>query len=161
MGVVNLIDMYPTLVELCGLTGEPTENEGRSFAESYPLVRTWSGVTGLRCRTIGYGGHRIYDGRYSYIVFASKGTEELYDHETDPMEWHNLVSNPEYSKIKARLKSYVPSGRELEHHKINFHQNKIYSLNSFNLVNCLLYYLFVLNLPDLIPHELIALFINY
>ena len=32
VGVVNLIDMYPTLLELCGLP-ENSENEGRSFAE--------------------------------------------------------------------------------------------------------------------------------
>ena len=62
----------------------------------------------------GYGGHRIYDGRYSYIVFSSKGTEELYDHQVDPMEWYNLVSNPEYAAVKARLKSYVPLEREPE-----------------------------------------------
>ena len=111
MGVVNLIDMYPTLLDLCGLPENP-ENEGRSFAD---LIRNpdmdWSEPT---LTDYGYGGHRIYDGRYSYIVFSSKGTEELYDHQADPMEWHNLVSNPEYAEVKARLKSYVPSEREPE-----------------------------------------------
>ena len=111
MGVVNLIDMYPTLLDLCGLPENP-ENEGRSFAD---LIRNpdmdWSEPT---LTDYGYGGHRIYDGRYSYIVFTSKGTEELYDHQADPMEWHNLVSNPEYAEVKARLKSYVPTEREPE-----------------------------------------------
>ena len=111
MGVVNLIDMYPTLLDLCGLPENP-ENEGRSFAN---LIRNpdmdWSEPT---LSDYGYGGHRIYDGRYSYIVFSSKGTEELYDHQADPMEWHNLISNPEYAEVKARLKSYVPSVREPE-----------------------------------------------
>ncbi len=111
MGVVNLIDMYPTLLDLCGLPENP-ENEGRSFAN---LIRNpdmdWSEPT---LSDYGYGGHRIYDGRYSYIVFSSKGTEELYDHQADPMEWHNLISNPEYAEVKARLQSYVPSEREPE-----------------------------------------------
>ena len=42
-GVVNLIDMYPTLIELCGLPANP-ENDGRSFA---PLLGnpTWSGTS--------------------------------------------------------------------------------------------------------------------
>jgi arylsulfatase A-like enzyme len=111
MGVVNLIDMYPTLLDLCGLPENP-ENEGRSFAD---LIRNpdmdWSEPT---LSDYGYGGHRIYDGRYSYIVYSSNETEELYDHQADPMEWYNLVSNPEYAAIKARLKSYVPSEREPE-----------------------------------------------
>ena len=111
MGVVNLIDMYPTLLDLCGLPENP-ENEGRSFAD---LIRNpdmdWSEPT---LSDYNYGGHRIYDGRYSYIVFSSNETEELYDHQADPMEWHNLVSNPEYAAIKARLKSYVPTEREPE-----------------------------------------------
>jgi hypothetical protein len=42
------------------------------------------------------------------------GTEELYDHQKDPMEWNNLVDNPEYLKIKERLKTLVPTQREPE-----------------------------------------------
>ena len=45
MGLVNLIDMYPTLLDLCGLPENP-ENEGRSFAD---LIRNpdmdWSEPT--------------------------------------------------------------------------------------------------------------------
>ena len=56
MGVVNLIDMYPTLLELCGLP-ENTENEGRSFAN---LIRNpdmeWNEPT---LSDYGYGGMEI------------------------------------------------------------------------------------------------------
>ncbi len=61
-----------------------------------------------------YGGHRIYDGRYSYSVFEHKGSEELYDHRTDPMEWTNLAHNPEYTQIRMRLKAHLPIHREPE-----------------------------------------------
>ena len=111
MGVVNLIDMYPTLVDLCGLPENP-ENEGRSFSE---LILNpdmdWSEPT---LSDYQFGGHRIYDGRYSYIVFSKSGTEELYDHHADPMEWRNLVKDPKYKEIKERLKEYVPLERELQ-----------------------------------------------
>ncbi|EDM28511.1 iduronate-2-sulfatase [Lentisphaera araneosa HTCC2155] len=106
-GVVNLIDMYPTLADLCGLPPY-SENDGRSFAE---LVHnpdmTWDKPT---LTTYGMGNHRIYDGRYSYIIY--KGGEELYDHKTDPMEWTNQARNPEFASIKKRLHAFVPKTNE-------------------------------------------------
>lgn len=109
MGVVNLIDLYPTLVELCGLPENP-ENEGRSFA---PLVENpdleWNEPI---LSDYNYGGHRVYDGRFSYIVFKRWGTEELYDHDSDPMEWDNLADKPEYKAVKERLKTYLPKNPE-------------------------------------------------
>jgi arylsulfatase A-like enzyme len=108
-GVVNLIDMYPTLLELCGLPAYE-ENGGRSFAD---LLRnpdmTWNTPT---LTDQNYGGHRIYDGRYSYIVNLDRGLEELYDMQKDPMEWHNLARDPDYAAIKERLASYLPKKRE-------------------------------------------------
>ena len=110
-GLVNLIDMYPTLVELCGLP-ENSENDGRSFA---PLLHNPAMEWNTPLLTdYNYQGHRIYDGRYSYIIFASKGIEELYDHQEDPMEWNNLVHHPEYQQIKERLKKWVPTQCEPE-----------------------------------------------
>jgi len=104
-GVVNLIDLYPTLLELCGLPANP-ENEGRSFA---PLIYDpdleWNEPI---LSDYQFGGHRVYDGRYSYIVFNRRGTEELYDHDVDPMEWNNLVNDPEYAAVKERLRQYIP-----------------------------------------------------
>jgi arylsulfatase A-like enzyme len=110
-GVVNLIDMYPTLVDLCGLPVNP-ENDGRSFAEllANPDME-WNTPT---LSDYGFGGHRVYDGRYSYIVFSRQGTEELYDHKKDSMEWNNLVDSPEHAAIKKRLKALIPTTREKE-----------------------------------------------
>jgi arylsulfatase A-like enzyme len=102
-GVVNLIDLYPTLIDLCDLPANP-KNDGRSFA---PLLHDpdmeWNHPT---LTTYGRGNHRIYDGRYSYITY--RGGEELYDHQDDPMEWTNLARNSEYVDIKSRLKACLP-----------------------------------------------------
>jgi arylsulfatase A-like enzyme len=106
-GVVNLIDMYPTLIDLCDLPANP-KNDGRSFA---PLLHDpdmeWNHPT---LTTYGRGNHRIYDGRYSYITY--RGGEELYDHQDDPMEWTNLARHSEYVDIKARLKACLPTINE-------------------------------------------------
>ena len=110
-GLVNLIDMYPTLLELCGLPANPV-NDGRSFAE---LLRNpdmeWNEPT---LTTNSYKMHRIFDGRYSYSIDERKGVEQLYDHQIDSMEWTNLVTDPQYDEIKERLKSYLPTTNEPE-----------------------------------------------
>ena len=103
-GIVNLIDMYPTLIDLCGLPANPN-NDGRSFVELlHQPEMAWDEPT---LTTYNFGNHRVFNGRYSYITY--RGGEELYDHETDPQEWVNQARNPEFAEIKARLKSYVPT----------------------------------------------------
>ena len=110
-GVVNLLDMYPTLVELCGLPANP-ENEGRSFA---PLLKNptmeWNHPT---LTTYQYKNHSLTDGRYRYTWYGGKadGAEELYDHSTDPMERKNLAANPESKEIIAGFQKYLPTQNE-------------------------------------------------
>jgi arylsulfatase A-like enzyme len=110
-GVVNLIDMYPTLIELCGLPPNK-ENDGRSFAPllAYPSME-WNEPT---LTTYQYKNHSLTDGRYRYTWYGGKadGAEELYDHSNDPLEHTNLASNPEYKEIIARLKKYLPTHHE-------------------------------------------------
>jgi arylsulfatase A-like enzyme len=110
-GVVNLLDMYPTLVELCGLPANP-ENEGRSFA---PLLKNlemeWNQPT---LTTYHNKNHSLTDGRYRYTWYGGRadGAEELYDHSTDPLEHKNLAANPESKEIIARFKQYLPTHDE-------------------------------------------------
>jgi len=110
-GVVNLIDMYPTLLELCGLPPNP-KNYGKSFAKllENPDME-WNEPT---LTTDKYNNHRIYDGRFSYISDGGTGTEQLYDHESDSLEFNNLIDIPQYAEVKARLKAYLPKENELE-----------------------------------------------
>jgi len=110
-GVVNLIDMYPTLLDLCGLPANP-KNDGRSYAELlYNPDMEWNIPT---LTTMGFGNHRIFDGRYSYINHSGKKVEQLYDHQKDSMEWTNRVNDPEYADVKKRLKKLLPESNEPE-----------------------------------------------
>jgi arylsulfatase A-like enzyme len=110
-GVVNLLDMYPTLVELCGLPPNP-ENEGRSFA---PLLKNpkmgWNHPT---LTTYQFKNHSLTDGRYRYTWYGGKaeGAEELYDHKTDPLEHKNLAANLEFKGIMAKFKTLLPVHNE-------------------------------------------------
>ena len=110
-GVVNLLDMYPTLVELCGLPPN-AENEGRSFA---PLLKNprmeWNHPT---LTTYQFKNHSLTDGRYRYTWYGGRAAdaEELYDHSTDPLEHRNLAANPDAVEIIARFKKHLPTHDE-------------------------------------------------
>ena len=108
--VVNLLDMYPTLVELCGLPVNP-ENEGRSFA---PALRdpnlAWNRPT---LTTYNCGNHSVTDGRYRFTYYGGKGgAVELYDHSVDPLEHRNLAALPEHQEIIGRLRAEMPKHDE-------------------------------------------------
>jgi len=101
---VSLIDLYPTLLELCGLP--PKEGlDGRGFL---PLLRNpqapWDRPA---LTTYGCNNHALRSERWRYIRYAD-GTEELYDHKSDKLEWHNLAQKPEYAQIKKDLARWLP-----------------------------------------------------
>ncbi len=101
---VGLIDIYPTLCELCGLAVADF-HEGTSLV---PLLNNpearWDRP--VLC-TFGPGNHAVRSQRWRYIHYAD-GSEELYDHETDPHEWHNLAGDPRYAEILAEHRRWLP-----------------------------------------------------
>jgi arylsulfatase A-like enzyme len=101
---VSLLDLYPTLVELCGLPANPA-NEGKSIV---PLLKNSSFVWDIPVvTTMGFNRHSVRNSKWRYTQYED-GAEELYNHETDPMEWTNLAKNPEFTKVKTELAAYLP-----------------------------------------------------
>ncbi len=102
---VSTLDLFPTLNELCALPALATL-EGRSLV---PLLKNpvleWS-LPALT--THGPGNHALRSERWRYIRYADGG-EELYDHETDPNEWHNLATKPEFAPVIAELAQSLPA----------------------------------------------------
>ena len=102
---VGLIDIYPTLLDLCGLAANPA-NEGRSLA---PLLADKNAKWQRPALTThGRNNHGLRTARWRYIRYAD-GSEELYDHEADPNEWRNLADNPKLAKTKKRLAKWLPN----------------------------------------------------
>jgi arylsulfatase A-like enzyme len=101
---VGVIDTFPTLLELCSLPTVETL-DGTSLV---PLLKNpalqWSRPA---LTTHGRGNHALRTERWRYIRYADGG-EELYDHSTDPNEWHNLADNPELAAVKAELARSLP-----------------------------------------------------
>lgn len=101
---VGLIDIYPTLIELCGLKPKP-ELFGRSLA---PLLKhpgaEWPHPA---LTTHGRLNHALRDDRYRFIRYAN-GDQELYDHQSDPMEYTNLATTEAGRKVISRLSEWLP-----------------------------------------------------
>ena len=102
---VSLIDLYPTLVELCGIPG-PGKLDGQSLV---PLLKDPS-VEPERTALIthGRGNHAVRSREFRYIRYAD-GSEELYDHRVDQNEWTNLAHDPDFDDVKAHLKESLPA----------------------------------------------------
>ena len=103
---VSLIDMYPSFVEMCGLT--PVKGlEGRSLV---PTLR--EPATALdRNVYVPYldpGGYAIINRQWRYIHYSDH-TEELYDLRRDPHEWYNLAEAAAYAAVKDKLKRSAPA----------------------------------------------------
>jgi len=97
---VGLIDLYPTLMELCNVKG-PDKLDGQSLV---PLLREPKRGTGRGVVTMfDRGNASLRTDRWRYIRYAD-GSEELYDHRTDTNEWHNLVESIDHAETKNRLR---------------------------------------------------------
>ena len=57
--------------------------------------------------THGRNNHSVRSERWRLIRY-SDGTEELYDHQSDPMEWTNLAGDPKHAAVKNKLAAWLP-----------------------------------------------------
>lgn len=104
---VQLLDLYPTLLELCGLPRNP-QNDGHSLV---PLLKDpTSEWNHLAVTCYGVGNVSIRSRTHRYIIYED-GSEELYDMKADPNEWTNLAARPDSEAIKERLAKARP-GKE-------------------------------------------------
>jgi len=102
---VQLLDLYPTLLELCRLAKPQQALEGRSLL---PLLRKPSAAwPHPAITTFQRNDHTVRTEDWRYIRYAN-GDEELYDHTADPHEWHNLATQPGHDEVLARLRRQLP-----------------------------------------------------
>jgi len=107
----ELLDVYPTLIEATGL--EPVDTD--QLVDGLSLLPWLSDPTTERDRpaltTIYAHNHSLVDDRYRYTRYAD-GSEELYDHQTDPHEFDNLISRaqsrPDLQAVIQRLSAHIP-----------------------------------------------------
>lgn len=107
--VVELIDLYPTLAELCGLEGEvPERVQGRSLVRLLNDPGNDSGSNGAYVVSYDAKDGSLIESDWKYTRWGPKAVpemEELYHLRTDPGESRNLVRDPEYREQLLRLRS--------------------------------------------------------
>lgn len=123
-GLAELVDIYPTLADLCGLP-MPDYLDGTSLRPA--LDELSQAVNGpsqavkeaafTQVRRGDFDGYSIRTSRWRYTLWdeGRKG-EQLYDMQSDVGEMTNLAAEPAHGEtvatLKAQLQSYSKSGRE-------------------------------------------------
>lgn len=100
----SLIDIYPTLVELCKLPTNP-------HLEGLSLRPQLDNPTARRERpaiTSSYFGNHAIRSRDWRLIVYEDGATELYDHRNDPDEFHNLANDPNHKAVRDQLSQWLP-----------------------------------------------------
>jgi uncharacterized sulfatase len=114
---VEFVDVYPTLADLCGLK-PPANLEGKSLRpllekpnakwQKPAVTQVLRGEGGPRIM-----GYSVRTERWRYTEWdGGQAGAELYDHDKDPHEWHNLANEKKSTKTIAELKKLLPSDRK-------------------------------------------------
>jgi arylsulfatase A-like enzyme len=117
--LVELVDMYPTLTQLCHLD-PPASLEGKSFV---PLLRKpdlpWKQAAFTTYHKplpeMGTGfGRAMRTDRYRFVEWSGpkskKKVYELYDEQSDPLEKTNVADRPENAELVAKLTTQLHAG---------------------------------------------------
>ncbi len=106
--IVEFVDIYPTLADLCGLPA-PANLEGTSFK---PLLNDpnlpWKKMAFTQVQRGSIAGHSVRTERWRYTEWDGvRQGVELYDHNTDPGEYYNLIHDPQYAQVVTKLKKLL------------------------------------------------------
>jgi iduronate 2-sulfatase len=107
--LVENVDIYPTLIELCGVP----RLDGLQGLSVLPLLRDpqrpWRQAA-FSHSPVHPGGVTMRTERYRYTEWGSPKLSELYDHDTDPQEHRNLVSDPAHAEVISAMRRMFAAG---------------------------------------------------
>lgn len=101
----DYLNIYPTLCDLCGIP-KPAHLQGVSIR---PLLENPAAAWDRPAQTThGFKNHAVRTEQWRYIRYAN-GDEELYNEQTDPLEWTNLAKDEHYAPVKTELAKFMPT----------------------------------------------------
>jgi uncharacterized sulfatase len=110
--VVQLIDLYPTLTELCGLK-TPEGLQGKSFAALLDnAALAWQNTAYTVVNRKGDLGRSLRTERYTFIEWPD-GSLQLYDYSKDPHEYVNLVRDPNHADTLRDMRQMLGKTKAL------------------------------------------------
>lgn len=115
-GLVEFIDIYPTLCDLAGLP-IPDVLEGKSLAPLLDAPQTKWDAPALsqyirRDGDVTCMGYAMRTDRYRYIQWRNRATgevhaRELYDHDSDPQENENIAANADHAALLTQYDQVI------------------------------------------------------
>ena len=115
--LVELVDVYPTLVDLCGFP-VPNHLEGTSVG---PVLakpgREWKSAAFSQFSKGKLRGYALTDAQYRYVEWVETANpgkvtaRELYDRVEDPHERRNLVGAGDRSELVEGLSARLDKGK--------------------------------------------------
>lgn len=116
--LVELVDLYPTLVDLLGLQRPadapklagrslvPTLAQGKPTGRAYAVSENWSQTTIITDR-YKLGTWIDPTPQYAQRDFRQKFPDLLFDREKDPQELANLAGKPDYATVEKQLRAHL------------------------------------------------------
>ena len=103
--LVELLDLYPTLSNLCGLK-VPGHLQGKDISEMMtdPAKEVRSAAFSVNGK-----GFLLREQDWAYIAYGKngQGDEELFDMKQDPKQFTNLAKDPKHAQIIARFQKQM------------------------------------------------------
>ena len=98
--LVELLDLYPTVSNLCGLE-VPKRIQGRDLSQVFenPAHEVRDAAFSVNGK-----GYLLREDRWAYLGY-DQGGEELFDMSEDPHQYTNLASDPEHAATRDRLRA--------------------------------------------------------
>jgi iduronate 2-sulfatase len=105
---VELIDIYPTLTDFCGLQ-PPGNLEGTTLRSLLNKPKcSWDTPAYTQVVHQKNAGRSVRTERWRYTEWNfGKDGAELYDQDKDPQEWHNLANDPKFAKTKKEMQKLL------------------------------------------------------
>ncbi len=122
--ITKLIDLYPTLTDLCGMSDkQPEILQGKSLAG---IIKGETSETKdkIAYTITGGKGASIRSERWRYTRWGENveiGNEELYDHKTDPEENINRATDANFQKDLMELRETFEEARVNARNGLNIH----------------------------------------
>jgi uncharacterized sulfatase len=113
--LVELIDLYPTLVSVCGLPTRagldgidlsPMLDDATRPTKpaAYTMTTRDDSPAQDHAKVMSYQGRSVRTDRWRFTEWdGGKRGVELYDHDNDPHEWKNLANDPRYENTVRKL----------------------------------------------------------
>lgn len=105
-GIVELLDLFPTFCDLAGLPA-PGTLDGQSFLPLLKDPKAKGKAAAFTSMPEMWGNGRTVRTPRWRLVERLDGSRELYDHANDPLEYRNVITNPEHTSVADRLQTLL------------------------------------------------------